>query len=222
MCYHIVNMRNPLRRESEHRYVSFLRLSKLEKTPIFRVYSGTGVTILRKEPISPAALLLEIRKAASEILDRPFTEPLNHRLFQPDKRVLALWAAACADRVLPFFTELYPDDERPAAALAVLRQWCRDGEFSMPVIRSASLSAHAAAKGKPERAAVFAAHAAGQAVAVPHVPTHAFGCSVYCIRAVIARTGDPAAGQADEKNWQLGCLRKLAGEAVVRPSIDTP
>jgi len=167
---------------------------------------------MKKETPGPTTILLEIRKSVSEILNKPFTERTDHRIFQPDKRVLALWAAACAERVLPFFTDLYPADERPQAAIIVLRKWIRDGEFSMPVIRSASLAAHAAAKGKTEKDAVFAAHAAGQAVATAHVPTHALGCSVYCIRAVIAHTGNPDAGLNDEKNWQLECLRKYAGE----------
>jgi len=173
---------------------------------------------VKRENISPAKILYEIRRSVSEILNKPFTERIDHRIFQPDKRILALWAADCSERVLPYFTDLYPEDDRPRLAVEVLRKWIRDGEFKMSVIRSASLSAHAAAKGITESDAVFAAHAAGQAVAVPHVPTHAFGCSVYCVRAVIAHTGDPDAGLIIEKNWQINCLGKYAEQITVANS----
>jgi hypothetical protein len=48
----------------------------------------------------------------------------------------------------------------------------------MAVIRKASLGAHAAVKGKKEVDAVFAAHAAGQAVGTAHVVTYALGASI--------------------------------------------
>lgn len=58
----------------------------------------------------------------------------------------------------------------------------------MPVIRGASLAAHAAAKlvHKKDTAAKFAAHAAGQAVATAHVPTHALGPVLYSMQHVAA------------------------------------
>ncbi len=94
-------------------------------------------------------------------------------LTKDDHKALALWAANCAEHVLPFFEEKYPDDTRPRDAIHTLQEWVKTGKFSMPVIRGASLAAHAAARDVKEEdnAARFAARAAGQAVATAHVPT---------------------------------------------------
>ena len=56
----------------------------------------------------------------------------------------------------------------------------------MSIIRGASLASHATARESksknPNMEAIFAARAAGQAVAVTHVPSHAFGVSYYCLK----------------------------------------
>ena len=36
---------------------------------------------------------------------------------------LAVWAIDCAERVLPYFEEKYPEDPRPRKALETLRVW---------------------------------------------------------------------------------------------------
>jgi hypothetical protein len=78
----------------------------------------------------------------------------------------------------------------------------------MAVIRKASLNAHAAAKRAKEDDARYAAHAAGQAVATAHVPTHALGSSVYGIRSAAAHSGNIDDGLSKERNWQLQRLRE--------------
>ena len=161
--------------------------------------------------IRPRKMLYEIRKSVSEILNKPFSEHIDHQIFRPDKRLLALWAAECAERVLPFFENKYPDDDRPNKAILVLREWGSSGVFSMAAIRGASLSAHAAAKGKKEADIIFTAHAAGQAVATAHVPTHALGASLYAIRAVAAHSGNVNIG-LKERDWQLERLSEYARE----------
>ncbi|RLI00516.1 hypothetical protein DRO31_08595 [Candidatus Bathyarchaeota archaeon] len=65
---------------------------------------------------------------------------------ETDKKTLAVWAIDCADRVLPFYEEDYPNDSRPRKALETLQEWVETGEFHMSVIRGASLSSHAAAR----------------------------------------------------------------------------
>jgi len=40
-------------------------------------------------------------------------------------RSLALWAADCAERVLPYFEEKYPRDDRPRKAIEAARAWAR-------------------------------------------------------------------------------------------------
>src|SRR3954452_18691424 len=92
-----------------------------------------------------------------------------------DQRTMARWALDCAERVLPIFEVVRPGDVRPRRAIEIGREWVSTGEFSMAVIRTASLDAHAAAKEATDPAAIAAAHAAGQAVATAHVPQHAYG-----------------------------------------------
>ena len=159
--------------------------------------------------IKPVALLRDVRKSVSEILNKPFSERINHQIFQPDKKALALWALDCAERVLPLFEEKYPDDKRPRKALETLKDWMNTGSFKMAVIRRASLDAHAAAKDAKEDYAKYAAHAAGQAIATAHVPTHALGSSVYAIRAVATYSGDVDECLIRERNWQLQHLRDI-------------
>ncbi|HZD60369.1 MAG TPA: hypothetical protein VE439_07950 [Anaerolineae bacterium] len=134
-----------------------------------------------------------------------------------DHKALALWAAACAEHLLPFFEEKYPEDARPREAIRTLREWVNTRKFSMPVIRGASLAAHAAAREAKEEdnAACFAARAAGQAVATAHVPTHALGPALYAIKVVTAtnRT-DIKAAIAKERDWQLRRLPENLREWV--------
>ncbi|WXG42580.1 MAG: putative immunity protein [Promethearchaeati archaeon SRVP18_Atabeyarchaeia-1] len=121
-----------------------------------------------------------------------------------DQRLMATWAADCAERVLPFFEKAYPKDDRPRRAIEACRTWVRTGMFKMADIRGASLAAHAAAReAKENSAACFAAHAAGQAVATAHVPEHAFGAAYYALKAVAAADPDNAEVKiAKERHWQ--------------------
>ena len=162
------------------------------------------------QKIKPTALLYKVRKSVSEILNKPFTERINHQIFQPDKRILAFWAADCAEHVLPFFQVKYPNDARPLRAIETCRRWAVNGVFKMVDIRMASLDAHAAAKIAKEDDARFAAHVAGQAVGTAHVPTHSLGASVYGIRAAAAHSGFTEERLVEEYNWQMKRLRHYA------------
>ncbi|MBI4927229.1 MAG: hypothetical protein HY835_05645 [Anaerolineae bacterium] len=121
-----------------------------------------------------------------------------------DQKIMAAWAADCAERVLPLFEEAYPGDDRPRKALEACRAWVETGIFHMAEIRAASLGAHAAARAAQDHAAAcFAARAAGQAVATAHVPQHAYGGALYALKAVAAM--DPANAErhtAEEWRWQ--------------------
>jgi hypothetical protein len=129
-----------------------------------------------------------------------------------DHKTLAVWAIDCAERVLPYFEEQYPEDPRPRKALETLREWIATGVFKMAVIRKASLDAHAAAREVGEDSpARSAARAAGQAVATAHVPRHAYGAAVYAQQAAY-RASDPseaAAAAAKERDWQYRHLCEL-------------
>jgi hypothetical protein len=123
-------------------------------------------------------------------------------LVDADHRLLAVWAAACAEHVLHFFEQAHPGDERPRRAIEQTRAWAR-GEITMTQARTAASAAHAAAR-EASGAAKEAARAAGHAVAVAHMADHELGAAAYAIRAVRA-SADPDdrddAGRA-ECGWQ--------------------
>ncbi|CAN5709870.1 hypothetical protein BH10CHL1_BH10CHL1_28050 [soil metagenome] len=123
-----------------------------------------------------------------------------------DQRLMATWAADCAERVLPFFEQACPQDDRPRKAIEVCRTWVRTGVFQMAEIRGASLAAHAAARdAEANRTACFAARAAGQAVATAHVPQHAFGSAYYALKAIaVADSTQAEVSVAQEQDWQAG------------------
>ena len=84
-----------------------------------------------------------------------------------DHRLLALWAAACAEHVLALFEVVQPSDPRPRQAIEAIRAWTR-GEIRMSESRAAGGHAMAAARALTA-APRYAAYAAGQAAVVAHV-----------------------------------------------------
>jgi hypothetical protein len=97
-------------------------------------------------------------------------------------RLLAAWAADCAEHVLHYFSAQYPQDDRPRRAIEQARAWSR-GEISMTQARQAAYAAHRAAK-EATGEAREAARAAGHAVATAHMADHELGAAAYAIRAV--------------------------------------
>lgn len=141
-------------------------------------------------------------------------EPMADLVGKTGKKILAIWAIDCAERVLPYFAENYPDDPRPRDALDTLRAWIATGEFHMKVIRTASLASHAAARDAGEDSpARSAARAAGQAVATAHVSTHSLGAAIYAQQAAwrAAKPEEAVAAVAAERDWQYRRLVELRG-----------
>ena len=127
-----------------------------------------------------------------------------------DHKTLAVWAIECAERVLPYFEEKYPEDHRPRNAIETLQTWIDTGVFKMAVIRKASLASHAAAREVGEdNAARSAARAAGQAVATAHVPTHSIGAAIYALQAIHRTTNFSDAAISKERDWQCQRLVEL-------------
>jgi hypothetical protein len=129
-----------------------------------------------------------------------------------DQKTLALWAIDCAERVMSYFENKYPNDPRPRNAINTLKTWIKTGIFKMSVIRNASLDAHAAARDigidNPARSA---ARAAGQAVATAHVGRHAYGPAIYAQQAIFRATDPSKVDNAvsKERNWQYQHLIEL-------------
>ncbi|MDP3520115.1 MAG: hypothetical protein Q8S02_05780 [Hydrogenophaga sp.] len=138
--------------------------------------------------------------------------PLEELVRDTNKKTLAIWATDCAERVLPYFEENYPDDPRPRDALTALRAWIVTGVFRMADIRGASLASHAAARqvGK-DTPARSAARAAGQSVATAHVPAHSLGAAIYAQQAVwrAADHREAESAVAGERDWQYRHLLEL-------------
>ena len=136
-------------------------------------------------------------------------------LSDDDHRLLALWAADCAEHVLPLFERVRPDDARPREALAHVRAWVR-GEARMMPTRAAGGHAMGAARdlrGAPR----FAAYAAGQAACVAHVAAHDLGAAAYAVKAVraAAPAGTAEAAGREEVRWQRARLPEPVRELVL-------
>jgi immunity protein 5 of polymorphic toxin system len=122
-------------------------------------------------------------------------------LTDSDHRLLALWAASCAEHVLHHFESVQPSDPRPRQAIEQIRAWTR-GEISMSESRAAGGHAMGAAR-ELSGAARHAAYAAGQAAVVAHVAAHELGAAAYAIKAARA-----AAPRSEERAGRLECRRQ--------------
>ncbi|MEV7614207.1 putative immunity protein [Streptomyces sp. NPDC089799] len=134
-----------------------------------------------------------------------------------DRRLLALWAADCAERVLPLFEAASPSDARPREAVEGARAYVREGRRTQH-LRSAAWAALAAAREASAPAVASAARSAGLAAATPylharatpHQINHVLGPAVHqALAREIAAGGDPSVGDA-EIRWAAG----RAGPAV--------
>lgn len=146
-------------------------------------------------------------------LDMPIAELVR----KTSHTTLAVWAADCAERVLPYFEGACPEDTRPRTAIEACREWARTGVFRMAEVRKTALAAHAAARevqeGNPARSA---ARAAGHAMATAHVATHAISAAIYAATAV-RDTADPVDAKLatiKEREWQYWHLLALREQST--------
>src|SRR5437660_10836874 len=123
-------------------------------------------------------------------------------LSEADRRIVAVWAADCAERVLGLFEAEAPGDHRPRDAIARLRAFAR-GELGVAEARRRFV-AHAAAREVSTPAAVAAARAAGQAASIPHMGAHALGAAAYAAKAAGLAAPDRPDAVSEEIRWQLG------------------
>lgn len=131
-------------------------------------------------------------------------------LSESDRRLLAAWAADCAERVLHLFEADAPGDDRLRELIARARAYAR-GELSTAEGIRRRFAGGVSAGEVISPAAVAAARSAGQAAAVCHMAAHALGAAAYAVKAV--RLADPDAGEG-EIRWQLGHLSAPARVAL--------
>jgi hypothetical protein len=136
-------------------------------------------------------------------------------LTDSDHRLLALWAASCAEHVLYLFESVQPSDLRPYQAIEQARAWVR-GEVKMSQARAAGGHAMAAAR-VLRGAARDAAFAAGQAAVVAHVAAHELGAAAYAIKAARAAAprGESESAGRIECCWQREQLPNAIRELVL-------
>ncbi|AHM59721.1 hypothetical protein D770_07290 [Flammeovirgaceae bacterium 311] len=116
---------------------------------------------------------------------------------EKEHKLLANWAADCAEHVLWIFEHHRSADDRPRKAIEAARAWVC-GELKVSEARIFAFAAHAAARDANIPEARAAARSAGHAAATPHVWNHAKHAGSYAIRA----SRNPTL----EKKWQLGAL----------------
>jgi len=118
-----------------------------------------------------------------------------------NRRLLALWAADCAEHVLHYFEKEYPKDNRPRKAIETARAWAKK-KIMLDEIRKVSLASHAAARKSKDTSAIAAARSAGQAVATCHAALHSLAAAGYAIKAVGIENS------SKERKWQYKHLPK--------------
>lgn len=123
-------------------------------------------------------------------------------LSEADRRVVAVWAADCAERVLGLVEAEAPADRRPRDAIARTRAFAR-GELEVATEIRRRFLAGGAARGVKAPGAVAAARAAGQAAAVAHMGAHALGAAAYAAKAAAVAAPDRPEALGDEIHWQL-------------------
>ena len=106
-----------------------------------------------------------------------------------DRRVVASWAADCAEHVLVIYEDAVPDDTRVRAAIDLARSFAA-GELDVgDAVRRRGGAAGAAAREAPTPGARAAAYAAEQAAAVAHMGAHALGAAGYAAKASTLAAG---------------------------------
>ncbi len=138
--------------------------------------------------------------------------PSAQTLSEEDRRLVAAWAADCAERVLPLFEAENVEDDRPRDAIARARAFSR-GELDAAGEIRRRFVANRAAREVTSPAAKAAAWAAGQASGVAHMGAHALGAAAYAVQAATLSTpGDGAV----EAAWQIEHMSEPVREALRR------
>ena len=132
-------------------------------------------------------------------------------LSEADRRIVAVWAADCAERVLALFEAEAPEDRRPREAIARTRAFAR-GELGVAEGIRRRFGGGSAARDVSAPAAA-AARAAGQAASIPHMGAHALGAAAYAAKAAGLAAPDRTA-ISEEIRWQLGHMYAAVGAAL--------
>jgi hypothetical protein len=136
-------------------------------------------------------------------------------LSEADRRLVALWAADCAERVVGLFEAEAPTDDRVRDGIARARAFGRGELTAAGEIRRRFVAGRAAQSVKGP-AAVAAARAAGQASGVAHMGAHALGTAAYAAKAAGLAAPDRADARDDEVRWQFEHMTEEVRTALRR------
>jgi len=136
-------------------------------------------------------------------------------LSEEDRRVVAAWAADCAERVLPLFEAEAPLDGRPRDGIDRARAFSR-GELDTAGEIRRRLVAGRASQAVRSPAARAAAWAAGQAAGVAHMGAHALGAAAYAAKAAALVAEEGRTASAGEVDWQLAQMDMAVRLALAR------
>jgi hypothetical protein len=136
-------------------------------------------------------------------------------LSEPDRRLVAAWAADCAEHVLEIFEAAAPGDSRPRDLIARARAFSR-GELEVAEEIRRRFVGGVAAREVHDLAAYAAARAAGQAAAVAHMGAHALGAAGYAAQAAGLAAPNRANAVSEEIRWQLDHMSTAVGSALRR------
>ena len=134
-------------------------------------------------------------------------------LSEIERRVVASWAADCAERVLAIFESESPGDSRPRDAIARARAFAR-GELDIAGEIRRRFVAGRAANDVTTPPAIAAARAAAQAAGVAHMGAHALGAAAYAAKAAGLSRPDQVDAVREEIRWQLNQLTPEAKTAL--------
>jgi hypothetical protein len=134
-------------------------------------------------------------------------------LSEADRRIVAGWAADCAQRVLWLFEAEAPGDSRARDAIARTRAFAR-GELDVAEEIRRRFVGGSAAHEVATPSAAAAAKAAGQAAAIPHMGAHALGAAAYAAKAAGLAAPDRPEAVTDEMQWQLSHMSAATRTAL--------
>lgn len=134
-------------------------------------------------------------------------------LSDSDRRVVARWALACAERVLPLFDADAAAHDEIRDAIVRTRAYS-NGERSAGEEIKKRLVAVKAANAATTPAGGAAARAVGQAAAVAHMGAHALGAAAYAAKAVSLANPDRPEVVQEEVRWQVADLREREREVL--------
>lgn len=132
-----------------------------------------------------------------------------------ERRLLAGWAADCAEQVLEVYESAMPGDPRVRAAIDRARAFASGDLAVGDAVRGRGGDAGAAARQASTPAARAAAYAAEQAAAVAHMAAHALGAAAYAARASALASGrDDAAASRAAAHRQVGAMSVAVARAL--------